>query len=436
MADAQVPVIFGSYSVPSDWWAALYNFVRAAGHVASPFDGNCQKITTYLAIGAAESGWRVDADGAYPCGCCSCGECGECNMCSPICDGGTKSPWDKAREHYGDAYTSHGPYQLSTCGGQARAYLCNPAELHQPATHFLIALPPIRDAINRYWDNGLPIETNICNAATGSGHPCSWPGCIPCDEYRIQNIIKAYNNMRTAVCDWLAGNAPPTPIDPNCEPSPMPDLPFGVASARPMPALPPDTPSAWPMPNLPTQGSPCAGGGGGSPSLVWQCPLRGSFAVSQRYGEAYLGYHCTGELPDCSGGRCTGGHSGVDLDTFGANISVYPAAGWADGSNKVWVARVGYDSQWGNHVVLRHADNHYTQTVETAYAHLRTVYVTQNTWITSATNIGLTGTTGLSSGIHLHFEVRKATLPDLTCGCIDAPCYQRRNPAIYVPCVA
>jgi len=187
---------------------------------------------------------------------------------------------------------------------------------------------------------------------------------------------------------------------------------------------------------MPNEGGPCSGGGGGAPSgLVWQCPLQGSFAVSQRYGESFRAYYCTGALPDCSGGRCSGGHSGVDLDCFGVNMSIYPAAGWADGTTKVYVARVGYDDSWGNHVVLRHADNRYTAMIETAYAHLSQVFVTQNTWIDWTTSIGLTGTTGYSTGIHLHFEVRMAYLPDLLCGCIDEACAFRRNPAFYVPCV-
>jgi len=433
---ATVPVVFGSYSVPWDWWITLYDFVRTAGHVTDPFDGNCDRITAYLAIGAAESGWRVDADGAYICDCCACGECSHCDMCSLLCDDNTKSPYQKAQEHYGgNAYTSHGPYQVSVCGGQASAWKCAPAELHDPATHLLIALPPIRDAINNYWDDSAPIETNVCNAALGSGHPCYF--CLDCSEYRIQNIIGCFNNMRQSVCAWLAGNAPPPPVDPNCEPSPMPDLPFGTASARPMPPLPPDVASPWPMPPLPNQGSPCASGGGGDPTgLQWQCPLTGSFAVSQPYGGSCAAgtYWCDDELPDAPGNQC--GHSGVDLDTFGVNIDVRPAAGWGDGTTKVWVAMVGYDAQAGNYVVLRHADNYYNQMIETAYFHLDSVAVQQNTWIDWTTIIGQTGTTGWSSGIHLHFEVRVATLPDITCGCAYPACAQRMNPARFVPCVA
>jgi len=115
---------------------------------------------------------------------------------------------------------------------------------------------------------------------------------------------------------------------------------------------------------------------------------------------------------------------------------VRPAAGWGDGTTKVWVAAVGEDTSAGKYVVLRHADNYYNQMIETAYFHLNEIFVDQNTWIDWTIIIGRTGTTGDSTGIHLHFEVRVATLPDLTCGCAYPSCSQRMNPARFVSCVA
>jgi len=56
---------------------------------------------------------------------------------------------------------------------------------------------------------------------------------------------------------------------------------------------------------------------------------------------------------------------------------------------------------FGNYIVIRHKYGFYTQ-----YAHLNRVYVKEGDIITQGQMVGELGTTGLSTGPHLHYEVR------------------------------
>lgn len=65
------------------------------------------------------------------------------------------------------------------------------------------------------------------------------------------------------------------------------------------------------------------------------------------------------------------------------------------------VAEVGADSEFGNFVQIRHSGGY-----ESFYAHLQRVVVQLNEEVSSGMMIGTVGTTGLSTGPHLHFEIR------------------------------
>ncbi|WP_245574521.1 M23 family metallopeptidase [Hugenholtzia roseola] len=60
-----------------------------------------------------------------------------------------------------------------------------------------------------------------------------------------------------------------------------------------------------------------------------------------------------------------------------------------------------YNSGYGNHVVLRHYNG-----LETLYAHLSQTDVEVGTFVKAGQQLGLGGSTGRSTGPHLHFEVR------------------------------
>lgn len=65
------------------------------------------------------------------------------------------------------------------------------------------------------------------------------------------------------------------------------------------------------------------------------------------------------------------------------------------------VERVGYNSVFGNYVVLNHMSGRH----QSLYAHLSAVNVRQGQRVAAANTVGRVGSTGLSTGPHLHFEL-------------------------------
>lgn len=86
-------------------------------------------------------------------------------------------------------------------------------------------------------------------------------------------------------------------------------------------------------------------------------------------------------------------HAGLDLSaTMGT-----PVAAAAPGE----VTHAGPLGDYGNLVIVRHDDG-----FETRYAHLSAVGVTRGTRVVAGQLLGNVGSTGLSDGPHLHFELR------------------------------
>ena len=89
-----------------------------------------------------------------------------------------------------------------------------------------------------------------------------------------------------------------------------------------------------------------------------------------------------------------GGHTGLDIATsMGTPIRA------ADGG--VVTSVVYSNVSYGNKIIIRHGDG-----VETLYAHLHDIWVNQGETISRGQQIGCVGSTGNSTGPHLHFEVR------------------------------
>ncbi|OKJ94706.1 peptidase [Streptomyces sp. CB03234] len=65
------------------------------------------------------------------------------------------------------------------------------------------------------------------------------------------------------------------------------------------------------------------------------------------------------------------------------------------------VVSAGWSGAYGNEVVIQHADGNYSQ-----YAHLSSLTVSSGQTVSGGQEIGLSGSTGNSSGPHLHFEIR------------------------------
>jgi len=91
-------------------------------------------------------------------------------------------------------------------------------------------------------------------------------------------------------------------------------------------------------------------------------------------------------------------HSGVDLPAPTGTPIRAAASGYV-----AW-ARKG--RQYGNYVMVIHANG-----LATLYAHMSRVDVTADQFVQRGSVIGAVGNTGLSTGPHVHFEVRKNGIP-------------------------
>lgn len=90
-------------------------------------------------------------------------------------------------------------------------------------------------------------------------------------------------------------------------------------------------------------------------------------------------------------------HSGTDL---GAPMGTPVVAAYAG-----QVAIADFLGGYGLTVVMQHNEG----TEETLYAHLSELFVEPGEWVEQGTAIGRVGSTGNSTGPHLHFEVRQLT---------------------------
>ncbi|MFJ3305088.1 transglycosylase family protein [Streptomyces sp. NPDC086549] len=95
-----------------------------------------------------------------------------------------------------------------------------------------------------------------------------------------------------------------------------------------------------------------------------------------------------------AGGHWSKGyHTGVDFPVPTGTAVHAVAAGH--------VVTAGWGGSFGYQVVIRHADGRYTQ-----YAHLSAISVKAGQTVSAGRRIGRSGSTGNTTGPHLHFEVR------------------------------
>lgn len=78
----------------------------------------------------------------------------------------------------------------------------------------------------------------------------------------------------------------------------------------------------------------------------------------------------------------------------------------AAASGTVKFAKTGWNGAFGNLVVIAHANG-----TQTFYAHLSKISVSIGQEVNQGSIIGNVGSTGRSTGPHLHFEVRGAYNP-------------------------
>ncbi|MFE2748030.1 peptidoglycan DD-metalloendopeptidase family protein [Streptomyces scopuliridis] len=107
----------------------------------------------------------------------------------------------------------------------------------------------------------------------------------------------------------------------------------------------------------------------------------------------------------------SGYHTGVD---FSASSGT-PVKAVSDGT----VVTAGWGGSYGNQVVIQHSDGMYSQ-----YGHLSSLAVSAGQSVSAGEQIGLSGSTGNSTGPHLHFEIR--TGPEYGSD-VDPVAYLRQN---------
>ena len=96
--------------------------------------------------------------------------------------------------------------------------------------------------------------------------------------------------------------------------------------------------------------------------------------------------------------RITHTHNGIDI----ANITGTPIYATADGT----VIAVGSSGNFGKRIMIYHGTDESGTTYVTIYAHLSQFSVSVGDKITQGTLIALMGSTGYSTGPHLHYEIR------------------------------
>jgi murein DD-endopeptidase MepM/ murein hydrolase activator NlpD len=91
-------------------------------------------------------------------------------------------------------------------------------------------------------------------------------------------------------------------------------------------------------------------------------------------------------------------HTGIDIaDAWGT-----PVRASQSGVVHIFVSSYGY----GLHIIMNHGNGFFT-----VYGHLSSFAVGDGTYVSRGTVIGYEGSTGNSSGPHLHFEIREGQTP-------------------------
>lgn len=132
----------------------------------------------------------------------------------------------------------------------------------------------------------------------------------------------------------------------------------------------------------------------------------GSYDAPLSFDRSRFNWPVRGNVMSGFGMRDGNHHDGIDIKAA-SGTPIYAAS---DGT----VVYVGNLRGYGNLVIIRHADRFHT-----TYAHNQKNMVKVNQRVDTGATIALVGSTGRSSGPHLHFEVRLGATP--------------RNPLFFLP---
>jgi len=101
-----------------------------------------------------------------------------------------------------------------------------------------------------------------------------------------------------------------------------------------------------------------------------------------------------------------GYHTGIDLAA--SEYSIYAAVPGMIIESRYAPGKGADPSGWGNYVILRTNDGKH----DIIHAHLSSIAVIKGQSVVEGTKLGVMGSTGASTGPHLHFEVRSAPWPN------------------------
>lgn len=118
------------------------------------------------------------------------------------------------------------------------------------------------------------------------------------------------------------------------------------------------------------------------PGSGYLWPLPGFYTLTSKYGPRI--HPITGEYKN---------HSGTDISATGGTPILAARGGQ--------VITATYHWSYGNYVVVDHGNGD-----STLYAHMNTITVSEGDIVMQGDQLGTVGTTGSSTGNHLHFEVR------------------------------
>lgn len=110
-----------------------------------------------------------------------------------------------------------------------------------------------------------------------------------------------------------------------------------------------------------------------------------------------------------SGYYSSGMHTGMDIASSGG--AAVPIYAYKAGT----VINAGWNGSYGKCIIISHGKDSQGREFRTLYGHLSSINVSVGQSVTSSTVLGKMGTTGYSTGVHLHFEVRVVENGKTTC---------------------
>lgn len=132
--------------------------------------------------------------------------------------------------------------------------------------------------------------------------------------------------------------------------------------------------------------------------------------IAPDYDDTAFGWPCPGcyYISSGFGSRWGTNHKGIDIAQSAGEDAVASRAGKVIKINTSCTHNYGKSKNccgngYGNYVLIDHQDGTYS----TMYAHLQQVIVSVGDYVEKGQTVGYVGTTGWSTGYHLHFEIRK-----------------------------